>query len=181
MKWMDLLLQMSRCRQSINQLIMNDWLVKVWVKLTAWILTRHGIFPPNLDSDDCFHGYLRSRDTHSVWWKINVFQNPKGTFWRNVHVADRVRLHRKQNHSRVEAGLNWSQLTVMPHHWHLYPARHSEAQQVFLHTAHFELFGKLPSLQWCSCFTNESSFPGRYVAFSLQSATAKSWHSMCTK
>ena len=44
--------------------------------------------------------------------------------------------------------------TVTPHHSHLIPARHSLDQQVFLHTAHFELVGRLPSRQWCWCLTD---------------------------
>lgn len=31
------------------------------------------------------------------------------------------------------------------------------------------------------CFTLCNSLPGTYVAFSVQSGTAKSWHSMCAK
>jgi len=40
------------------------------------------------------------------------------------------------------------QLTVSPHHSHLMPAKHSDDQHVFLHARHFELAGRLPSLQW---------------------------------
>jgi len=69
----------------------------------------------------------------------------------------------------------------MPHHSQRNPERHSAEKQPFLHTAHFELLGRLPSRQWWVCFTADRSFPGRYVAFSLQSATAKSWQSTCTK
>lgn len=69
----------------------------------------------------------------------------------------------------------------MPHHSQRNPERHSAEKQLFLHTAHLELFGRLPSRQWWVCLTADRSFPGTYVAFSLQSATAKSWHSICTK
>lgn len=69
----------------------------------------------------------------------------------------------------------------MPHHSQRNPERHSAETQFFLQTAHFELLGRLPSRQWWVCFTCAKSFPGKYVAFSLQSATAKSWHSVCTK
>lgn len=34
-------------------------------------------------------------------------------------------------------------------------------------------------LTWC--FTDDNSLPGTYVAFSLQSGIAKSWHSTCAK
>lgn len=36
-------------------------------------------------------------------------------------------------------------------------------------------------LQLTWCFTLSSSLPGTYVAFSVQSGTAKSWHSICAK
>lgn len=69
----------------------------------------------------------------------------------------------------------------MPHHSQRNPERHSAEKQFFLQTAHFELLGRLPSRQWWVWFTCAKSFPGKYVAFSLQSATAKSWHSVCAK
>ena len=40
-----------------------------------------------------------------------------------------------------------SMLTVIPHHSHLIPARHSLDQQIFRQIAHLELVGKLPSRQ----------------------------------
>lgn len=39
-------------------------------------------------------------------------------------------------------------LTETPHHWQHMPAKHSADQQVFLHSRHFELPAKFPSLQW---------------------------------
>lgn len=82
---------------------------------------------------------------------------------------------------KVRAIITNHSITVMPHHSQRNPAKHSAVKQLFLHTAHFELVGRLPSRQWWVCFTADKSFAGRYVAFSLQSATAKSWHSTCTK
>jgi hypothetical protein len=41
----------------------------------------------------------------------------------------------------------YSILTVIPHHSHLIPARHSLDQHVFRHMAHFEFVGKFPSRQ----------------------------------
>lgn len=37
--------------------------------------------------------------------------------------------------------------TVIPHHSHRMPARHSLDQQVFRQTAHLEFVGKFPSRQ----------------------------------
>ena len=37
---------------------------------------------------------------------------------------------------------------MSPHHWHLIPVRKSGLQQVFLHLAHLELGGRLPSWKW---------------------------------
>jgi len=51
-------------------------------------------------------------------------------------------------------------LTVIPHHSQRNPARHSADQQVFLHTAHLELPGRLPSRQWCWWCTDDSSLSG---------------------
>jgi len=39
-------------------------------------------------------------------------------------------------------------LTVIPHHWHLIPVRHSADQHVLRHLIHFELLGRLPSWKW---------------------------------
>lgn len=69
-------------------------------------------------------------------------------------------------------------LTVLPHHSQRYPVRHSADQQARRHAAHLLLAGRLPSRQWC---TWRGSLPKQYVAFSLQSAAAKSTHSPCTK
>lgn len=60
--------------------------------LTAWILTRHGIFAPNLNSDDGLHGYFGSWNADGMRWQIDGFQHPESTFWCYVDVAGGVTL-----------------------------------------------------------------------------------------
>ena len=70
-------------------------------------------------------------------------------------------------------------LTVIPHHWHRTPVRHSADQHDLRHLTHLELFGKFPSWKWwvvpVKLFGSFKDFAGSYVALSTQFGTANSW------
>lgn len=59
----------------------------------------------------------------------------------------------KRFHPKVPCFQVSRSLTETPHHWQRIPARHSADQQVFLHSRHFELPARFPSLQWWYCTT----------------------------
>jgi hypothetical protein len=65
-----------------------------------------------------------------------------------VHVHDRCYESTKQNEIFHFPFFISDQIrTVIPHHSHRIPARHSLDQHVFLHMAHLEFVGKFPSRQ----------------------------------
>lgn len=143
------------------------------------LLTRQSFLSSHSNTDDCLHGYLSSWNAYGMRRQVDGFQHPKCAFAVDIQVTRSMTLVGIKNSWEFQDVSN-DFLTVIPHHSHLKPDKHSVVQQFFLHRAHFESLGRLPSRQWCWWWTWMSCLPGTKVAFSLQSATAKSWHSTCT-
>ena len=145
--WVERLSVLKRHWEDIRirwQSCYSYWMTR---RYSAWVWT--GCFQSR-GSNLCSNQQYVELRSHTVeWWCLSMCRSHTlRWYWHGMYCVSR------EGERRYKINAQARELrTVIPHHSHRIPARHSLDQQVFRHLTHFEFVGRFPSRQWWWCRT----------------------------